>query len=83
MATVTLGRRDAAAIRRLLRDVGQGAVTFHRTMETRDFEVIAWLLYEASRNGALAGATRAAAGGRCAYLEGRIGRHVRVGGAVK
>jgi hypothetical protein len=83
MATVTLRRHDAAAIRRLLRDVGQGAVTFHRTMETRNFEAIAWLLYEASRNSALAGATRAAADARCAYLEGRIGRHVRVGGAVK
>ncbi len=70
--TVTLGRRDAAAIRRLLRDVGQGAVTVHRTMERRDVRAIAWLLREASQNGALPGATRQAAGDWFAWLEDRI-----------
>ena len=71
--TVTLGRREAAAVRRLLRDVGQGAVTVHRTMERRDFRAIAWLLREASQNGALPGATRQAAGDWFAWLEDRIG----------
>jgi hypothetical protein len=70
--TVILGRRDAAAIRRLLRDIGQGAVTVHRTMERRDFQAIAWLLREASQNGALSGPTREAAGDWCAWLEDRI-----------
>lgn len=36
-----LGRRESAAIRRVLHDIGQGAVTFRQTME-RDFRVIAW-----------------------------------------
>jgi hypothetical protein len=54
-------------------------VTFHRTMEARDFQAIAWLLWEATRNGALPQATREAADDRCAYLEARI-EHVRVGG---
>ncbi len=71
--TVTLGRRDAVAIRRLLRDIGQGVVTFHRMMERRDFQAIAWLLREASQNGALPEATRKAAGDWFAYLEDRIG----------
>ncbi len=71
--TVTLGRRDAVAIRRLLHDIGQGAVTCHRTMERRDFQAIAWLFREASQNGALPGATRQAAGDWFAYLEDRIG----------
>jgi hypothetical protein len=71
--TVRLGRRDAAAIRRLLHDICQGAVTFHRTMERRDFQAIAWLLREASQNGALPGATRHAAGDWFAWLEDCIG----------
>jgi transposase len=70
--TVTLGRRDAAAIRRLLRDIGQGAVTVHRTMERRDVQAIAWLLREASQNGALPEATRQAAADLFAHLEDRI-----------
>src|SRR6266498_3166788 len=57
---VTLGRRDAAAIRRLLRDIGQGALTVHRTMERRNVQAIAWLLREATQNGALPVATRQA-----------------------
>jgi len=69
--TVTLGRRDAVAIRRLLHDIGQGAVTFHRTMERRDFQAIAWLLREASQNGALPETTRQAAGDWFAWLEDR------------
>lgn len=48
-------------------------------MEARDFQAIAWLLWEATRNGALPQATREAADDRCAYLEARI-EHVRVGG---
>jgi hypothetical protein len=71
--TVTLGRRDATAIRRLLHNIGKEAVTFHRTMERRDFQAIAWLLREASHNGALPGATQQAAGDWYAYLEDRIG----------
>jgi hypothetical protein len=80
MAPVTLDRREAAAIRRLLRDIGHGVVSVHRTMEARDLQVIAWLLWEATRNGALPQAKREAADDGCAYLEARIGQHVRVGG---
>src|SRR6266567_7530627 len=65
----TICRRDAAAIRRLLRDIGQGAVTFHRTMDRHDFQAIAWLFREASHNGALPAATRQAAVDWFAYLE--------------
>jgi hypothetical protein len=70
---VTLGRRDAAAIRRLLRDIGQEALTVHRTMERRDIQAIAWLLREATQNGALPVATRQAAGDWYTRLEDRIG----------
>jgi hypothetical protein len=70
--TVGLGRRDAAAIRRILRDIGQGAVTVHRTMERRDFQAIAWLLREATQDGALPADVRGQAGDWCAWLEGRI-----------
>jgi hypothetical protein len=66
---VTLGRRDATAIRRLLRDIGQEALTVHRTMERRDIQALAWLLREATQNGALPVATRQAAANRFAYLE--------------
>jgi hypothetical protein len=70
--TVTLARRDAAAIRRLLRDIGQGAVTVHRTMERRDFQAVAWLLREATQDGALPVDVRGQAGDWCDWLEGRI-----------